>query len=91
MQLEAYLITPRIMNKAVAVPGPLVLIGALVGATLFGLLGALVAVPVTASILLILNGGYIPDKTPWPRPLRRFRNPRPRRTRRAHPRRPARP
>lgn len=60
MQLEAYLITPRIMNKAVAVPGALVLIGAMIGGALLGLLGALVAVPVTASILLVIRGVYIP-------------------------------
>lgn len=60
MQLEAYIITPRIMGRAVSVPGPLVLIGALVGGTLFGLLGALVAVPLTASALIILRGVYLP-------------------------------
>lgn len=60
MQVEAYVITPRIMGKAVSVPGALVLIGAMVGATLLGLLGALVAVPVTASVLMILRGVYIP-------------------------------
>ncbi|CAL8969303.1 Putative transport protein YhhT [Propionicimonas sp. T2.31MG-18] len=60
MQVEAYVITPRIMNKAVEVPGPLVLIGAMVGATLLGLLGALVAVPLTASLLILLNTLFIP-------------------------------
>lgn len=60
MQVEAYVITPRIMGRASAVPGALVLIGAMVGATLLGLLGALVAVPVTASILMILRGVFIP-------------------------------
>lgn len=60
MQFEAYVLTPRIMNKAVAVPGSLVVIGALAGGTLLGLLGALVAVPVTASILIILKQVWIP-------------------------------
>nr|WP_237465519.1 AI-2E family transporter [Leucobacter luti] len=60
MQLEAYVLTPRVMNRAVAVPGALVVIGALVGGTLLGLLGALVAVPVTASILLIITQVLIP-------------------------------
>jgi len=60
MQVEAYVMAPRIMGKAVAVPGALVLIGAMVGATLLGLLGALVAVPITASILMILKSVYIP-------------------------------
>ena len=60
MQIEAYVITPRVFSHAVAVPGALVLIGAMVGATLLGLLGALVAVPITAAILMILRGVYIP-------------------------------
>jgi predicted PurR-regulated permease PerM len=62
MQIEAYVITPRVMGKAVSVPGSLVLIGAMIGATLLGLLGALVAVPITASILMILRGVYIPKQ-----------------------------
>ena len=60
MQVEAYFLTPRVMNKAVAVPGALVVIGALAGGTLLGLLGALVAVPVTASILIIINQLWLP-------------------------------
>lgn len=60
MQVEAYLITPRVMNKAIAIPGSLVVIGALAGGTLLGLLGALVAVPVTASILIIIKQVWIP-------------------------------
>lgn len=60
MQVEAYFLTPRVMNKAVSVPGALVVIGALAGGTLLGLLGALVAVPVTASILIIINQVLLP-------------------------------
>ncbi|WP_141898224.1 AI-2E family transporter [Paramicrobacterium agarici] len=60
MQIEAYVLTPRVMNKAVSIPGSLVVIGALVGGTLLGLLGALIAVPVTASILLIIKQIWIP-------------------------------
>lgn len=60
MQLEAYVATPRVMNKTISVPGSLVVIGALVGGTLMGLLGALVAIPVTASILLIVKKVWIP-------------------------------
>ncbi len=60
MQVEAYVMTPKVMNKAVDIPGSLVLIGAMVGGTLLGLLGALVAVPVTASLLMIVNKVFIP-------------------------------
>lgn len=62
MQLEAYVLTPRVMNKAVSVPGALVVIGAMVGGTLMGLLGALVAIPITASILLIIKRVFIPKQ-----------------------------
>lgn len=62
MQIEAYVLTPKVMNKAISVPGALVVIGALVGGTLMGLLGALVAIPVTASILLITKKVYIPKQ-----------------------------
>lgn len=60
MQIEAYVITPRVMNRAISIPGSLVVIGALAGGTLLGLLGALVAVPVAASILIIINQVWIP-------------------------------
>ncbi len=60
MQLEAYILTPRVMNHTISVPGSLVVIGALVGGTLLGLIGALVAIPVTASILLIIKQVVIP-------------------------------
>ncbi|MGC0368853.1 AI-2E family transporter [Microbacterium sp. SLBN-111] len=60
MQVEAYVLTPRVMSRTISVPGSLVVIGALVGGTLLGLLGALVAIPVTASLLLIVKQIIIP-------------------------------
>lgn len=60
IQIEAYVVTPRIMGRAVAVPGVLVIIGAMIGATLMGLIGALVAIPVTASILIIIRQVVVP-------------------------------
>ena len=60
MQVEAYVMTPKVMNRAVDIPGSLVLIGALVGGTLLGLLGALIAVPVTASLLMIVQKVFLP-------------------------------
>lgn len=53
MQIEAYVISPRIMNKAVSVPGSVVVIAALAGGTVLGVLGALVAIPVAAAFILI--------------------------------------
>jgi predicted PurR-regulated permease PerM len=48
------------MNKAVDVPGILVVIGALVGGTLLGVLGALIAVPVVASVLIVVKQVVVP-------------------------------
>ncbi|MGP3536485.1 AI-2E family transporter [Microbacterium sp. RD1] len=60
MQIEAYVISPRIMNRAVSIPGAVVVIAALAGGSLLGLLGALVAIPVAASILIIYRQVLIP-------------------------------
>ncbi|GGI45148.1 putative PurR-regulated permease PerM [Agromyces flavus] len=62
MQVEAYILTPRVMSKAVQVPGSIVLIAALAGGTLAGLPGALVAIPVAAGILLIVKEVVVPWK-----------------------------
>ena len=60
MQVEAYLLSPRIMRRAVRVPGVIVVIAALVGGTLLGVLGALIAIPVAASVLLIIREVVVP-------------------------------
>jgi predicted PurR-regulated permease PerM len=60
MQVEAYFLSPRIMNRAVSVPGAVVVIAALAGGSLLGILGALVAIPVAASVLLIVKQVVIP-------------------------------
>lgn len=62
MQVEAYVMTPRVMTKAVSIPGSLVLISAMVGAALLGLLGALIAVPVAASALMIIREIVVPKQ-----------------------------
>ncbi|MDO7882448.1 AI-2E family transporter [Salinibacterium soli] len=55
MQIEAYVLSPRVMSKAVAVPGALVIVAAIGGASLGGILGALVAIPVVAAGILIFE------------------------------------
>ena len=55
MQIEAYVLSPRIMNKAISIPGSIVVIAALAGGTLMGVLGALVAIPIAASIVLVVK------------------------------------
>lgn len=60
MQLEAYVISPRIMSRAVAIPGAVVVVAALAGGSLLGLLGALIAIPAAASVLIIYRQVVIP-------------------------------
>ena len=62
MQVEAYILTPKVMSKAVKIPGAVVLISALAGGTLFGLPGALVAIPISAGIILIVTEVVMPTK-----------------------------
>jgi predicted PurR-regulated permease PerM len=54
-QFENYVVQPRVFKKAVDVPGALVVIAALVGGSLLGIVGALLSVPVAAVALLILR------------------------------------
>lgn len=60
MQIEAYVISPRVMKKAVSVPGGVVVVAAMAGGALLGVMGALVAIPVAASIILILRQVWMP-------------------------------
>jgi predicted PurR-regulated permease PerM len=53
-------ISPRIMTKAVSVPGSIVVIAAIAGGSLLGILGALVAIPVAASIIIIVKQVVVP-------------------------------
>jgi predicted PurR-regulated permease PerM len=52
-QVEAYLIYPKIMARSVDVPGSVTVIAALLGGALMGIVGALLAVPVAAALLLL--------------------------------------
>jgi len=60
VQIENYVVTPRIMKRTLAVPGAVTIISALIGSSLLGLVGGLLAVPIAASIILILDEVVIP-------------------------------
>ncbi|TFD91982.1 AI-2E family transporter [Cryobacterium lactosi] len=60
MQIEAYVLSPNIMNRAVAVPGAVVVVAALAGGSLLNILGALIAIPVAASVIMIIKQVVIP-------------------------------
>ena len=52
-QVESYVISPRIMKRSVDIPGAITVVAALVGGSLMGVVGALLAVPVAAALLLL--------------------------------------
>jgi predicted PurR-regulated permease PerM len=54
-QLENYVIVPRVMSKAVELHPLAVLLALMVGGELMGVLGAVLAVPVTAAISVIVD------------------------------------
>jgi predicted PurR-regulated permease PerM len=60
VQVENYVITPRIMKRRLSVPGAVTIISAMIGSSLLGLIGGLLAVPVAAAVILILDEVVIP-------------------------------
>lgn len=58
-QLENYVIYPKVMSRSVDVPGSVTVIAALVGAALLGVVGALLAIPTAAAILLLVREVFV--------------------------------
>jgi predicted PurR-regulated permease PerM len=52
---EDYFIVPRVMGRTVQVPATVTLVAVLIGGTLLGIIGALVAIPVAAAARLLLQ------------------------------------
>lgn len=59
-QIENYVIVPRIMTSTVSVPGAVTIVAALAGGTLLGVIGALLAIPVAAGLLLLYEEVLLP-------------------------------
>lgn len=60
LQVEAYVVSPRVMARAVAVPPAVAVIAVIAGGTLLGVLGALMAIPTAAAVLLLVREVLIP-------------------------------
>ena len=60
IQVENYVIMPRIMRKSLSIPGIVTIIAALIGTSLLGLIGGLLAVPIAAAVLLIVDEVVFP-------------------------------
>ncbi|HET7683417.1 MAG TPA: AI-2E family transporter [Marmoricola sp.] len=58
-QVENYLIYPRVMSRSVDIPGAVTVIAALIGAGLLGVVGALLAIPTAAAILLLVREVFV--------------------------------
>ena len=55
MQIENYIIMPRIMKRSLSIPGLVTIIAALIGTSLLGLVGGILAVPIAAAVMLIMD------------------------------------
>ena len=55
VQFENYILTPRVMKRSLSIPGLVTIIAALIGTSLLGLVGGILAVPMAAAVILILE------------------------------------
>ncbi len=62
-QLEGHIIVPKVMQKAVGLNPLISIVALLVGAKLFGIVGALLAIPVATAISAVLGEVYRYSKT----------------------------
>ena len=58
-QFENYVIYPRVMRSSVDVPGVLTVIAVLIGGRLLGVVGAMLAIPTAAAILLLVREVFL--------------------------------
>jgi predicted PurR-regulated permease PerM len=54
-QVENYVIVPRVMKKAVDLPPAMVIVSVLIGGSLAGFAGALIALPIAAAIKVVIQ------------------------------------
>jgi predicted PurR-regulated permease PerM len=58
-QIENYVVYPRVMRRAVDIPGAVTVIAVLLGGALLGVVGALLAIPTAAAVLLIIREVWV--------------------------------
>jgi predicted PurR-regulated permease PerM len=61
-QVENYLIQPAVMRRAVDMAAPVVILAVLIGGTLLGVIGALLAIPTAAIIKVAFRELYLEDR-----------------------------
>ncbi len=62
VQIENYVVMPRIMKKSLSMPGLVTILAAMLGTSLLGPVGGLLAVPVAAAVMLILEEVVFPKQ-----------------------------
>ncbi|HKE67685.1 MAG TPA: AI-2E family transporter [Nocardioidaceae bacterium] len=62
-QIENYIVYPRIMSKSMSVPAVVTIVAALIGGSLLGVPGALLAIPVAAAVLFIMREVVVPRQS----------------------------
>jgi predicted PurR-regulated permease PerM len=89
-QVENYLIQPRVMGRTVDMSAPLVILAVLIGGSLLGVVGALLAIPTAAILKVAIRELYVEDRVEELRAEERRRarrsRSRPRRSRSSPPR-----
>jgi predicted PurR-regulated permease PerM len=59
-QVENYIVYPRVMQRSFDLPGWAIVIAALIGSALLGVVGALLAIPTAAAISMIVKEVWLP-------------------------------
>ncbi len=59
-QVDAYFIQPRVFSRSVQIPAVLVMLAAISGGLLLGFIGAVLAIPTTAALLLLYREVLVP-------------------------------
>jgi predicted PurR-regulated permease PerM len=60
-QFENYVVYPRVMRRTVDVPAAVTVVAVLLGGALLGVVGALLAIPTAAAVLLIVRQVAMPQ------------------------------
>lgn len=61
-QVENYVIQPRVMRKAIDMSAATVIVAVLIGGTLLGITGALLALPMAAIIKVVIDNLYLEER-----------------------------
>jgi predicted PurR-regulated permease PerM len=59
-QIENYIVYPRIMSRSMSIPAVVTVVAALLGGSLMGVPGALLAIPVAAAVIFLVREVLVP-------------------------------